>query len=357
VHHAALSLAQDAVRRLKSGAYARAEATFWTVGGEDLRLLTIAAAIATTLCAVAPASAQSYPAKPVRILVGFAPGGGIDIVARIYAPRLSEALGQSFIVDNRPGAGGTLATDVLAKSPPDGYTLLMQSVTHAINASLYSKLPYDSIKSFTPVSPTAMLADVIAVHPSLPANTLSALVNLAKARPGDVTYAHAGNGTMMHVGMELFLSMAGLKMLAVPYNGAGHSNLAVLGGQVRVLSTSLPPALPQAKAGKLRILAVTTSKRTPLAPEYPTVEEAAGLKGYEAVVWVGLLAPAGTPAAIVDRLNAEIGRLQQQREVREQIAGQSADPLHDTPAGFAALISSDIAKYGKIVRDTGLKQL
>ena len=314
-----------------------------------------AAVLAVVASVTAPA--QEYPAKPVRIIIGFPPGGATDLVSRLMAPKYTGLFKQQFIVDNRPGAGGTLATEVLAKSPPDGYTLLMQSVTHAINASLYRKLPYDSIKSFTPVSPTAMLADVIAVHPSLPAKTLPALIDLDKARPGDVTYAHAGNGTMMHVGMELFLSMAGLKMLAVPYNGAGPSTLAVLGGQVPVLSTSLPPALPQAKAGKLRILAVTTPKRTPLAPEYPTVEEAAGLKGYEAVVWVGLLAPAGTPAAIVDRLNAEIGRLQQQREVREQIAGQSSDPFYDTPAGFAALISNDIAKYGKIVRDTGLKQL
>ena len=231
----------------------------------------------------------------------------------------------------------------------------MVSVTHSINTALYSKLPYDSIKSFTPVSPVALLADVIAIHPSVPVVSLRELIHLAKAKPRDVSYAHAGNGTLMHVGMELFLSMAGVRMLAVPYNGAGPSTLAVLGGQVPVLSTSLPPSLPHAKAGKLRILAVTTARRTPLAPEYPTVDEAAGLKGYEAVVWVGLLAPAGAPAAVVNRLNAEIERLQQTRELREQLASQSADPYRDTPAGFAELIRNDIAKYGKIVRDTGLK--
>jgi tripartite-type tricarboxylate transporter receptor subunit TctC len=301
-------------------------------------------------------SAPSYPTKPIRIMVGFAAGGGIDIATRMYAQRLAEALGQSVIVENRPGAGGTIATDLLAKAPPDGYSLIMVSVTHSINASLYQQLSYDSLKSFTPVTPVALQADVIAVHPSLPVRSLPELIRLAKAKPRDLSYAHAGNGTLMHVGMELFLSMAGIKMLAVPYNGAGPSTVAALGGQVPVLSTSLPPSLPHARAGKLRILAVTTAKRTPLAPEYPTVEEAAGLKGYEAVVWIGLLAPAGTPAAIVDKLNAEVERLQQTRELKNQMVSQGTDPFHTTPAGFAELIENDIAKWGKIVRDTGLKQ-
>ena len=301
------------------------------------------------------ANAQTYPAKPVRVLVGFAPGGGIDIVTRLYAQRLAESMGQSFFVENRPGAGGTIATDLLAKAPADGHTLIGLSVTHSINPSLYSKLPYDSVKSFAAVSPTALLADVIAVHPSVPVKTLRELIKLAKAKPGDVSYAHAGAGTLMHVGMELFLSMADLKMLGIPYNGAAPSTLAVLGGQVPVLSTSLPPAQPHAKAGRLRILAVTTKSRTPLAPEYPTVDEAAGLKGYEAVVWIGMLAPAGTPAAVVNRLNAEIARLSKTPEMREALAAQHSDPYHDTPSGFAALIANDIAKYGKIIRDIGLK--
>jgi len=320
-----------------------------------MRITLIAGAIAAGCCLAPPLAAQTYPAKPVRVFVGFAPGGGIDIAARLYAKFLTESLGQTFIVDNRPGAGGVIATELLAKAPPDGYSLIMVSVTHSINAGLYSKLPYDSLKSFTPVTPVAQQADVIAVHPSVPTKTLPELIALAKTRSGDLNYAHAGNGTLMHVGMELFLSMAGIKMLAVPYNGAGPSTLAALGGQVPVLSTSLPPSLPHARAGKLRILAVTTSQRTPLAPEFPTVEEAAGLKGYEAIVWIGFLAPAGTPPAIVNRLNAEVERLQQQREVREQLAVQSSDPFRDTPAGFAELIRTEIGKYGKIIRDIGLK--
>jgi len=320
-------------------------------------------AVAVSVLSASVASAQApvggpstnYPAKSVRILVGFAPGGGIDIMARFYAQRLTESLGQSFVVENRPGAGGTIATDLLAKAAPDGYTLIMISVTHAINASLYSKLPYDSVKDFAPVTTVALQADCIAVHPSVPVKSVRELIALAKANPDKLSYASAGSGTLMHVGMELFRSMAGIKILHVPYNGAGPSTIAVLGGQVPVLSTSLPPALPHARAGKLRMLAVTTAQRTALAPEFPTVAEAAGLPGYEAVVWIGLLAPAATPAAVVNRLNAEIERLVQLRDVREQLATQFSDSYRETPAGFAELIKSDIAKWGKIVRETGAK--
>jgi tripartite-type tricarboxylate transporter receptor subunit TctC len=297
-----------------------------------------------------------YPSKPVRILVGFAPGGGIDMSARLYAQHLTDALGQSFVVENRPGAGGIIATDLVAKAPPDGYTLIMVSVTHAINATLYSKLPYDSIKSFTPVAPVALQADVIAVHPSVKVESLRDLIELAKAQPGAISYAHAGNGTLMHVGMELFLSLTGAKMLAVPYNGSGPSTIAALGAQVQVLSASLPPTLPHAKAGRLKILAVTSARRTPLAPEFPSVNEAAGLEGYEAVVWIGLLAPAEAPSFVVNRLNSEIERLQQTRELREQMAIQGADIYHETPAAFAQLIRNDIVKWGKVVLDAGLRQ-
>jgi tripartite-type tricarboxylate transporter receptor subunit TctC len=312
------------------------------------------AAVLVSGSALAAESADKYPSRPVRLITG-SPGSTSDQIARFTAQKLTERLGQQFIVDNRPGAGGTIATDLVAKAPPDGYTLIMVSVTHSINASLYSKLPYDSVKSFAAVTPVALQADVIAVHPSLPVKTVRELIALAKSKPGDVSYAHAGNGTLMHVGMELFLSMAGVRMLAVPYNGSGPSTLATLGGQVPVLSTSLPPSLPHAKAGKLRILAVTTAQRTPLAPEYPTVEEAAGLKGYEAVVWIGLLAPAATPPSVVNKLNADVERVQQTRELREQMSKQGTDPYRDSPAQFADLIRNDVAKWGRIVHDTGLK--
>ncbi|MCC6531893.1 MAG: tripartite tricarboxylate transporter substrate binding protein [Burkholderiales bacterium] len=300
-------------------------------------------------------TAASYPSKPIRILVGFAPGGGIDIMARFYAQRLTEDLKHSVVVENRPGAGGTIATDLVAKAAADGHTLIAVSITHSINASLYSKLPYDTVKDFAPVSPLAWNADVIAVHPSVPTKSLRELIALAKQSGDKLSYASAGSGTLMHLGMELFNTMAGIKMTHIPYNGAGPSTVAVLGGQLPVLSTSLPAALPHGKSGKLRVLAVTTLQRTALAPEYPTVIEAAGLAGYEAVVWVGLLAPAGTPAAIVNKLNADVQRIAERREVREQLAALGADPHRESPAAFAERIRTDIVKWGKVVRDTGAK--
>lgn len=302
------------------------------------------------------ASAQApYPAKPVRILVGFAAGGGIDVAARIYAQRFTESMGPTFLVDNRPGASGNIAAELVSKAPADGYTLIMVSITHAMNPSLFDKLPYDPVKDFSPISTVALNVDCIAVHPSVPAKNLKELMALARSRPGELAYAHAGKGTMMHVGMELFRSQAGIKLLQVPYNGAGPSTIAVLGGQVPVLSTSLGPALPHARAGKLRMLAVTSLERTPLAPEYPTVAEAAGMPGFEAIVWIGLLAPAATPATAINRLNGEIARLVKVQELREQLAKTANEPSYHTPAAFAELIRSDMAKWGKVVREAGVK--
>lgn len=302
------------------------------------------------------ASAQApYPAKPVRILVGFAAGGGIDVAARIYAQRFTESMGPTFLVDNRPGASGNIAAELVSKAPADGYTLIMVSITHAMNPSLFDKLPYDPVKDFSPISTVALNVDCIAVHPSVPAKNLKELIALARSRPGELAYAHAGKGTMMHVGMELFRSQAGIKLLQVPYNGAGPSTIAVLGGQVPVLSTSLGPALPHARAGKLRMLAVTSLERTPLAPEYPTVAEAAGMPGFEAIVWIGLLAPAATPATAINRLNGEIARLVKVQELREQLAKTANEPSYHTPAAFAELIRSDMAKWGKVVREAGVK--
>lgn len=315
--------------------------------------IVIAAFLAGKATAQSPGT--TYPAKTVRILVGFAPGGGIDVAARFYGQKLSESMGQPFVVENRPGASGNIAAELASKAPPDGYTLLMVSITHAINPSMFDKLPYDPVRDFSPISTVALNVDCIAVHPSMPVKSLRELISIAKAKPGEVAYAHAGKGTMMHVGMELFRSMAGIQLLQVPYNGAGPSTIAVLGGQVPVLSTSLVAALPHARAGKLRMLAVTSAERTPLAPEYPTVAEAASLPGYEAIVWIGLLAPAGTPPAIVNKLNAEIERLVQSREVRDQLAKHANEPIRHSPAAFAELIKSDMAKWGKVVRESGAK--
>lgn len=310
-------------------------------------------------CALAQApvagSTTNYPNKTVRVMVGFAAGGGIDAMARFFSMKFTESLGQSFVVDNRPGASGNIAADLVSKTAPDGYTLLMTSIVHTINASLFKNLPFDPVKDFAQVGSVALVPDCIAVHPSMPVKSVRELVALAKAKPGEIAYASAGSGTLMHVGMELFRSMAGVRFLHVPYNGAGPSTIAVLGGQVPVLSTSLGTALPHARAGKLRMLAVTTAERTQLAPDFPTVAEAAKLPGYVAVGWIGLLAPAGTPAAVVGRLNAEIERLTQLREVREQLAAQAYDPYWQKSAAFTELIKSDIEKWNKVVRDSGLK--
>jgi len=300
-------------------------------------------------------SPTNYPARTVRILVGFAPGGGVDVMARIFAQKFSESLGQSFIVDNRPGATGNIATDQVAKATPDGYTLLMTSTVHAINPSMFSKLPFDPLRDFAPVSAVGSSPDCIAVHPSLPAATLAALVALAKARPDSISYASAGSGTVMHVGMELFRAVANIKLLHIPYNGSGPSTLAVIGGQVPVLSTSLGTALPHARSGKLRMLAVTSAQRSLMAPEYPTAAEAANLPGYEAITWIGLLAPAGTPPAIVNKLNAEIERLSQVKEVREQMANVAFDPYRQSAVAFTELIRNDLGKWGKVVRESGAR--
>jgi tripartite-type tricarboxylate transporter receptor subunit TctC len=324
----------------------------------NLRHVALAILLFSADAAVAQAPAPvptAYPTKPVRILVGFAPGGGIDIMARFYAKHFSESLGQTFVVDNRPGAGGNIATDQVAKAPPDGHTLIMVSMTHSINATLYAKLPYDAVKDFAAVSTVAITPNSISVHPSMPVKSARELIALAKARPGEISYASAGSGTLMHLAMELFRSMAGVKFLHVPYNGSGPSTIAVLGGQLPVLSTTLPIVLPHVRAGKLRMLGVTSAERTQLAPDFPTIAETTGLRGYEAVVWYGLLAPAGTPSVAVNKLNAEVARLLELRDVREKLLALGFDPYRHTPAAFTELIKSDIEKWGRIVRETGAK--
>ena len=251
--------------------------------------------------------------------------------------------------------GSNIGNDFVAKASPDGYTLLMAIQSLTINVSLYSKLTYDAVKDFAPISTVAVTPNCFAVHPSLPVTTLRDLITLAKARPGEIAYASPGSGTPVHLSMELFRSMAGIKLLHIPYNGAGPATTAVLGGQVPLLPNGIPITLPHARSGKLRMLAVTSPERSALAPDVPTVAEAAGLKGYEANIWYGLLAPAGTPSPIINKLNAEIERLLQQREVRERLAELGFEPNRNTPAAFAELIKTDIQKWGRVVRESGAR--
>ena len=289
------------------------------------------------------------------MLVGFAPGGGTDVTARLFAQKFSEAMGQTVLVDNRAGAGGNIATDLTAKAVPDGYTLLMTVSSHAINVSLYRKLPYDPVKDFAPISVVAVAPNILTAHPSVPVASLRDLVTLAKAKPGEVSYGSPGSGTAQHLAMELFRSMAGIQLVHVPYNGGGPSTIAALGGQVPLLASSLPTALPHVRSGKLRALGVTSAQRSSLAPDLPTVTEAGGLPGYEATVWYGMLAPAATPVPIINKLNAEIERLLQLRDVQERLTTLGFEPHRNTPQEFAQLIKSDIVKWAKVVRESGAK--
>jgi tripartite-type tricarboxylate transporter receptor subunit TctC len=302
---------------------------------------------------ISSATAQDYPNRTIRIIVPFTPGGATDVVTRIVAQKLSEQTGRQVVTDNRGGAGGIVGAEAVAKAPPDGYTLVMgTSGTHAINVSLYPKLPYDPVKDFAPVTRTAVLPSMILAHPSVPATNVRELIAIAKKNPGQLTYASSGSA--QYLTGALFTSMAQIDMLHVPYKGGGQAMPAQLGGEVALSFSTVVSSLPHIKSGRLCGLAVTSAKRTPAAPEFPTVAES-GLPGYEAVSWYGVLAPAGTPRDIVTRLNTEVVRALKLPEVRQLMLAQGAEPVSESPEQFAALIKSDIAKWGDVVRKSGAK--
>ncbi len=311
--------------------------------------------------AAGPASAQgSWPTKPVRIVVPFAAGGTTDLLARAMAPELSKAFGQQFIVDNRAGAGGNVGADIVAHSPGDGYTLLMGTVgTHGINRALYAKLPYDPIKDFAPITLVAGVPNVMVMQTekarSLGINTVADFVTYAKAHPGKLNMASSGNGTSIHLAGELFKSMSGTYMVHFPYRGSGPALLDMVGGTMDVMFDNLPSSMPQIKAGKLKALAVTSAKRSDAMPEVPTIEQAAGLKGFDASSWFGLLAPAGTPPDIVNRIQQEVTKSLNTPAMKEKLLAQGAIPGGNTPAEFARLIDSEHKKWAKVVKDSGAK--
>jgi tripartite-type tricarboxylate transporter receptor subunit TctC len=297
--------------------------------------------------------AQDYPVKPVRIIVPFTPGGATDIVTRIVAQKLSEQFVRQVVVDNRGGAGGIVGVEVVAKAPPDGYTLVMgTSGTHAINATLYPKLSYDPVKDFAPITRASLLPSMIVVHPSVPAKNTRELIALANRNPGQLTYASSGSA--QYLTGALFTSMAAVDMVHVPYKGGGQALPAQLSGEVALSFSTVVSSLPHVKSGRLRGLAVTSAKRTPAAPDFPTVAES-GLPGYEAVSWYGLLAPAATPRDIIARLNAETVRALRLPDVRQLMLAQGAEPVTETAEQFAAVIRGDIAKWGDVVRQSGAK--
>ncbi|MEO8120978.1 MAG: tripartite tricarboxylate transporter substrate binding protein [Rhodoferax sp.] len=301
-----------------------------------------------------------WPSKPVRIVVPFAPGGTTDILARAVAPELSRAFGQTFIVDNRAGAGGNLGADMVAKSPADGYTLLMGTVgTHGINKSLYSRLPYDPQKDFAPVTLVAGVPNVMVMNAdkakALGINNVPDFIRYAKAHPGQFNMASSGNGTSIHLAGELFKSMTGTYMTHIPYSGSGPAMMGMVSGNVDVMFDNLPSAMPQIKGGKLKAFAVTSAQRSAAMPDLPTIEEAARLKGFEASSWFGLLAPAGTPADVVSRLQQETAKALGSPAIKEKLLAQGAIPSGNTPQEFARFIDAEIAKWAQVVKASGAK--
>ena len=289
----------------------------------------------------------------MRVIAPSSPGSGIDFVGRTVSQGLTESIGQQFIVDNRAGAGGNIAAEVTAKAAPDGYTLFLATSTHVINVSLYSKLSYDIVKEFAPVSRLTNGFYVIVVHPSVPAKNVKELIALARARPGQLNFASAGNGNATHLAGELFKSVAKVDIVHVPYKGTGPALVDLVGGQVQIMFSNFTAALPQIRSGKLRALAVTGEQRTPSAPDIPTVIES-GLKGYTVTSWYGLVAPAHTPQPIVAKLSSEIAKVLKQPGIRDRLTGDGAEPSSNTPAEFAALIKSELAKWEKVIKGAGL---
>jgi tripartite-type tricarboxylate transporter receptor subunit TctC len=302
-----------------------------------------------------PALPQTYPVKPIRLVVPFPPGGSTDIIARIVAQKLSERLGQQVVVENRGGAGGTIGAEAVAKAPPDGYTLVVGTTsTHAVAPSVYGKIGYDPVKDFAPISLIAVTPYLLVVNPSVNVKSLQEFVGYVKARPGKLNYASAGTGSTTHLAMEMLKSAAGLYIVHIPYNGNGPAGTAVIGGQVEILFGSLPAVLPHAKSGRVRPLAVGTPKRSPSLPEVPTVAES-GYPGFDASLWLAIMAPAGTPAPIVDRLQKEIHAVIASPDTADALNKAGAEPITSTPAELAAMVKDGVAKYGKVVKQAGVK--
>jgi tripartite-type tricarboxylate transporter receptor subunit TctC len=309
------------------------------------------------LVATVPAHAATtpaYPTKPLRVIVPQSAGGSTDLAARVVTQRLTEALGQPIVVDNRPGAGSLNGTETVAKAAPDGYTLLAVAASFTINPSLHERLPFDPIRDFSPITRFAALAHILVVHPTLPVKSVKELIALAKSKPGELNYASSGVATSTHLATELFKYMTGIDMVQVPFKGGAPGMVGLLSGQVQLYFATISTALPHVKSGKIRALAVTTAKRSVVAPEFPTIAEA-GVAGYEHASWVGLLAPARTPAPIVARLNAESVRIVHVSEVKTPLLREGLESVGDSPQEFAAIIKAEVAKWMKVVKAAGIR--
>lgn len=320
------------------------------------RTLCATTAAFAALLAVAPttARAQDYPTRPIRLVVPQPAGGPTDIVARLVGQKLSERLGQQVVIDNKPGAGSNIGTDIVAKAPKDGYTLVVGTVQHIVNPYLFAALPFDPVKDFAPVSLMTKAHIVLVVNPDVPVKTVRELVTWAKAQPGGISWASAGNGSTSHLALEAFKAETGVPATHVPYKGTQPALTDVIGGRVPVMFDGVVTSLPQIKAGKLRPLAVASLSRSPLLPDVPTMTEA-GVAGFEAVGLAGILAPAGTPPAIVDRLSKEIAAILRTPDVRSQLETMGLEVVASTPAEFTAYIDADSRKWGKVIKDAGIK--
>ena len=313
-------------------------------------MLAFASMTLFTLASSFPATAQTYPTRAVRIIVAFPPGGGTDIISRMVAQKLSETWSQPVVVDNRAGANGIIGTDLGSKAKPDGYTLLVVIATHAINPSLYRKLPYDTATDFAPVTLMAQYAFILTVHPALPAKTVKEFIALSKARPGQLSYASSGNGSGPHLAFELFRSMAKIDLVHVPYKGAGPANVDLISGQVQAFMNNFLAAMPHLKSGKVRVLGVTSEKRSRAMPELPTIAES-GLPGYEVTGWYALLAPAGTPPSILAKVQSDAAAALRAPALHEKLAMEGAEPIGSTPEAFSKFLAAEIQKWAKVIRD------
>jgi tripartite-type tricarboxylate transporter receptor subunit TctC len=300
------------------------------------------------------AEGQTYPSRPVRLIVPFPPGGSNDIVARMVATQLGERLGQQVVVDNRGGAGGVLGTDLAAKAPPDGYTLLLISVAYAFGPTLYKNLPYDPEKAFAPVGILGSGAAALTVHPSVPVNTVQELIALARAKPGALNYASAGVGSLQHLACALFMIQAGIDVVHVPYKGGGPAMADVIAGQAQIVMPSLIQVVPHIKSGRLRVLGTSGTKRSAVLPEVPTISES-GVPGYEAHNWWGILAPAGTPAPVIEKLHKDLTGVLSSRETEKRFETEGAEVVRMTPAEFGRFISAELVKWSRVAREVGIK--
>lgn len=302
-----------------------------------------------------PAHAQAYPSRAIRIVVPFPPGGTSDILARSIGQKLTEEWGQPVLTDNRPGAAGNIASENVARSKPDGYTLYINTVgTHAINPAIYAKLAFDPLKDFTPITNLVILPSVLLVHPSVPVTSVKELIALSKKRPGDLQYSSAGSGAQPHLTAEMFKTMTGVNLLHVPYKGAGPQMIGLLSGEVALTFATAPSGVPYVKNGQLRALGVTSAKRIPALPEVPTIAEA-GVPGYEAVGWNGMVGPAAMPAPILEKIHDAVVKIIQLPDMRARLIGLGADPSPSTPGEFSALIKAELVKWAKVVKDSGAK--